>query len=369
MAWVDIDNSEIAVGKPIKQTLFQRIKDNLDYLYTYNNVNNVTNSGTSTDNAVARFDSTTGKIIQNSTVIIDDSGNISAGNGSASASSYSFVNSINTGMYYNNRLMFSVGGNNSFSIGSYYSYTQMASYRIYHSLSDYSAPVFFATNDTGTAFKRMQLGIQSADNTGIAGYANGNETTDGMVRIQTFFDSKRSNAQDTDRYAHIIKTEHDSTSINRNSINFYLWKYGDAAGGYGSHMALSVQPFQSYWHGRRKTLTDNATNSILDINVASNSSATVIVSASLTCVVGNVVKHASIDITCIVKNENGTISTNIRSTETQYSAPDIIITPTLVAGTAKATLNIFADSTNNSTIDMHYECKYLGVTTNTITFL
>lgn len=36
----------------------------------------VTGPGSSTDNAVARFDSTTGKIIQNSAVTIDDSGNI-----------------------------------------------------------------------------------------------------------------------------------------------------------------------------------------------------------------------------------------------------------------------------------------------------
>ena len=36
----------------------------------------VTGPGSSTDNAVARFDSTTGKVIQNSSVTIDDSGNI-----------------------------------------------------------------------------------------------------------------------------------------------------------------------------------------------------------------------------------------------------------------------------------------------------
>ena len=40
-------------------------------------VNGVENVGSSTDNAVAKFDSTTGKIVQNSKVIIDDAGRIS----------------------------------------------------------------------------------------------------------------------------------------------------------------------------------------------------------------------------------------------------------------------------------------------------
>lgn len=40
---------------------------------------NVVGAASSTDNAIARFDSTTGKVIQNSAVTIDDSGNISVG--------------------------------------------------------------------------------------------------------------------------------------------------------------------------------------------------------------------------------------------------------------------------------------------------
>lgn len=40
---------------------------------------NVTGPGSATDNAIARFDGTTGKLIQNSSVIIDDSGNVTAG--------------------------------------------------------------------------------------------------------------------------------------------------------------------------------------------------------------------------------------------------------------------------------------------------
>jgi hypothetical protein len=46
-------------------------------IWTTNAGGDVTGPASSTDNAVARFDSTTGKLIQNSTVIIDDNGNTS----------------------------------------------------------------------------------------------------------------------------------------------------------------------------------------------------------------------------------------------------------------------------------------------------
>jgi hypothetical protein len=45
-------------------------------LNTLTDPNTVTNAGTSTDNAIARFDLTTGKIIQNSLATIDDTGNL-----------------------------------------------------------------------------------------------------------------------------------------------------------------------------------------------------------------------------------------------------------------------------------------------------
>lgn len=52
----------------------------------------VTGPGSSTDNAIARFDSTTGKIIQNSSATIDDSGNLSAANIAATGQIGSAIN-------------------------------------------------------------------------------------------------------------------------------------------------------------------------------------------------------------------------------------------------------------------------------------
>ena len=65
----------------------------------------VNGPASATDNAVARFDGTTGKLIQNSTVTIDDSGNITpsssvhGANGSASNPSFAFNSDQNTGLY------------------------------------------------------------------------------------------------------------------------------------------------------------------------------------------------------------------------------------------------------------------------------
>lgn len=58
-------------------------------LGSYGDVNG---PGSSTDNAIARFDSTTGKIIQNSSATVDDSGNLSAANITASGQVASSIN-------------------------------------------------------------------------------------------------------------------------------------------------------------------------------------------------------------------------------------------------------------------------------------
>jgi len=59
----------------------------------------VVGPASATDNAVARFDSTTGKLIQNSTAILSDAGAFAAGNGSASLPTYSFASDTSTGLY------------------------------------------------------------------------------------------------------------------------------------------------------------------------------------------------------------------------------------------------------------------------------
>lgn len=60
-------------------------------------IGNVTGPASSTDNAIARFDGTTGKIIQNSSVTIDDNGNLdSTASFSGSTKSILLQNNINT---------------------------------------------------------------------------------------------------------------------------------------------------------------------------------------------------------------------------------------------------------------------------------
>lgn len=59
-------------------------------------VGDVTGPGSSTDNAIARFDSTTGKVIQNSAVTIDDSGNMGLGNSNVAAAKTITFNSVPT---------------------------------------------------------------------------------------------------------------------------------------------------------------------------------------------------------------------------------------------------------------------------------
>ena len=60
----------------------------------------VTGPASSTDNAIARFDSTTGKIIQNSSAQVDDSGNVLSGAGTVSAPAYSTTGDTNTGIFF-----------------------------------------------------------------------------------------------------------------------------------------------------------------------------------------------------------------------------------------------------------------------------
>lgn len=73
-----IDASKIADGS-VSSTEFQYLDGVTSAIQTQINTK-VTGPASATDNAVVRFDSTTGKLVQNSLVTIDDSGNITANN-------------------------------------------------------------------------------------------------------------------------------------------------------------------------------------------------------------------------------------------------------------------------------------------------
>ena len=59
----------------------------------------VVGPGSSTDNALVRWDGTSGTMIQNGIVLESDTGQLQADNGTAAEPSYSFASSLTTGMY------------------------------------------------------------------------------------------------------------------------------------------------------------------------------------------------------------------------------------------------------------------------------
>jgi hypothetical protein len=60
----------------------------------------VVGPGSATDNAIARFDSTTGKLIQNSAGFLTDTGGFQAADGSTSAPAFASSSTTNSGMYF-----------------------------------------------------------------------------------------------------------------------------------------------------------------------------------------------------------------------------------------------------------------------------
>jgi len=73
-----------------------------------------------TDNAIARFDLTTGKLIQNSSALVDDAGNVLAGAGLVGAPAFSTTGDTNTGIYFPaaDTIAFTEGGVESMRIDS-----------------------------------------------------------------------------------------------------------------------------------------------------------------------------------------------------------------------------------------------------------
>lgn len=62
-------------------------------------IGDVTGPASSTDNAIARFDGTSGKVIQNSNVTITDNGEILGIDGTTANCAYSFAGDPNTGIF------------------------------------------------------------------------------------------------------------------------------------------------------------------------------------------------------------------------------------------------------------------------------
>lgn len=80
----------------------------------------VVGPASSTDNAIPRYDSTTGKLLQNSLVTVSDTGEILTPDGSDSAPAYAFADDTNTGMYSPaaDNIAFTLGGTNRFNMST-----------------------------------------------------------------------------------------------------------------------------------------------------------------------------------------------------------------------------------------------------------
>lgn len=77
LSFLDLtDTPNSYTGQSGKGVRVNATEDGLEFYATSSGVGDVVGPASSTDNAVARFDSTTGKLIQNSTVLIGDTGNV-----------------------------------------------------------------------------------------------------------------------------------------------------------------------------------------------------------------------------------------------------------------------------------------------------
>lgn len=92
--------------------LYYKDDSGTEFDLTVSGSGDVVGPASSTDNAMCRFDSTTGKLVQNSAVIVNDTGNIQAVGDSISSVAYSTAADPNTGISYpgSDVTMFVAGG-------------------------------------------------------------------------------------------------------------------------------------------------------------------------------------------------------------------------------------------------------------------
>jgi hypothetical protein len=130
----------------------------------------VVGPASATDNALARFDATTGKLIQNSSVIVDDTGNIGVG---VTPNTWTLGKSVSVGDV--GSAVFGFGGYSALGSGSYFN-----SGWKYSSSSSSQKPALFVASDgaftfssaaAGTAGNAISftevMGITNAGNVGI----------------------------------------------------------------------------------------------------------------------------------------------------------------------------------------------------------
>lgn len=134
-------------------------RDRIAALLDLAGTGNMTGPASATDNAVPRFDGTTGALVQNSGVLIDDSNNITAnryltGNGTILLPSFASTTSPATGIYFpaTNTLAYTTNGTQLSSIntsGQDFIGSSSTKFRIMEGLLDSSGLEFFRSSGTG----------------------------------------------------------------------------------------------------------------------------------------------------------------------------------------------------------------------------
>ena len=110
----------------------------------------VTGAASSTDNAIARFDGTTGKLVQNSSVTITDSGNIGIGTTAPSYPLHIFRSGINSTLAIQTTLTPGTPHEAQFDLKSGDNYT-----RFFSRDSDYTFGIYHVINGVGLTKFRL----------------------------------------------------------------------------------------------------------------------------------------------------------------------------------------------------------------------
>ncbi len=160
----------------------------------------VVGPGSSTDNAITRFDSTTGKLLQNSTVIVDDSGNIS-GVGTISSGAITSTGSSSFATLTSTHLTTSDFKSGYVSKTTNYTATTSD----YFIACDSSGGSFTITLPTAASIAGFHLYVKKIDSSGNTVTIDGNssETIDGAA-------------------TKIINTQYETIGIISNGASWYI---------------------------------------------------------------------------------------------------------------------------------------------------
>lgn len=131
-----------------------------------------------TDNAIARFDLTTGKLIQNSSALVDDAGNVLAGAGLVGAPAFSTSGDTNTGIFFPaaDTIAFSEGGVESMRIDSAGN-VGIGTTSPDRRLNVYGSSDVNALIEIGSSLTTAEavIGVTSGSNTGFVGTFTNND--------------------------------------------------------------------------------------------------------------------------------------------------------------------------------------------------